>query len=59
MLPCVLEDVPELYLKEYEKTLYLSINHNAKPRTACSHQRENDEDITSSDTTILVTLIQR
>jgi hypothetical protein len=55
LLPCVLEDVPELYLKEHGKTLYHSTNHNAKLRTVCSQQRENDEDITSSDMTILVT----
>jgi hypothetical protein len=55
LLPCVLEDVPELYLKEHEKTLYRSTNHNAKPGTVCNQQRENDDDITSSDITILVT----
>jgi hypothetical protein len=55
LLPCVLEDVLELYLKEHEKTLYRSTNHNAKPRTVCSQQRENDEDITILDMTILVT----
>jgi hypothetical protein len=47
LLPCVLEDVPKLYLKEHEKTLYRSTNHNAKPRTVRNQQRENDEDITS------------
>jgi predicted nucleotidyltransferase len=52
---CILEDVLELYLKEHKKSLYHSTNHNAKSRTVCSQQRENDEDITSSDMTILVT----
>jgi hypothetical protein len=54
LLQFVLEDVPELYLKEHEKILYRSTNHNAKPRTVCSQQRENDEDITSPYTTLLV-----
>jgi hypothetical protein len=54
LLPCVLEDIPELYLKEQEKTLYRNTSHNAKLRTVCSQQRENDEDATNSDTTILV-----
>jgi hypothetical protein len=53
--PCVLEGVLELYLKEHEKTLHRNTNRNAKQRTVCSQQRENDEDITSSDMTILVT----
>jgi hypothetical protein len=55
LLPFVLEDVPELYLKEHEKALYRSTNHNAKPRMVCSHQRGGDVEITSSDTTLLVT----
>jgi hypothetical protein len=36
LLPCVLEDVLELYLKEHEKTLYHSTTCNAKPRMVCS-----------------------
>jgi hypothetical protein len=55
LLSCVLEDVPELYLKEHEKTLYCITKHNAKPKTVCNQQKENDEDITSLDMTILVT----
>jgi hypothetical protein len=48
LLPCILEDVPELYLKEHEKILYHITNRNAKPRTVCIQQREN--------MTILVTI---
>jgi hypothetical protein len=43
-----------LYLKELEKTPLLNNTHNAKTRTVCSQEGENDDDITSTDTTILV-----
>jgi hypothetical protein len=54
LLPCSLLGVSGLYLKELEKTLLLNNTRNAKPRTVCSQEGENDEDITSMDTTILV-----
>jgi hypothetical protein len=54
LLPCILLEVSGLYLKELEKTPLLNNTRNAKPRTVCSQEGENDEDITSMDTTILV-----
>jgi hypothetical protein len=46
--------VSGLYLKELEKTPLLNNTRNAKPRTVCSQEEENDEDIISMDMTILV-----
>jgi hypothetical protein len=43
-------------LKELEKTPLLNNTHNAKPRTVCSQEGENDEDITSMDMTLLLSL---
>jgi hypothetical protein len=54
LLPYILLEVSGLYLKELEKTPLLNNTHDAKPRTVCSQEGENDEDITSTDTTILV-----
>jgi hypothetical protein len=54
LLPCILLGVSGLYLKELEKTPLLNNTRNAKQRTICSQEGENDEDITSMDKTILV-----
>jgi hypothetical protein len=54
LLPCILLGVSRLYFKELEKTPLLNNTNNTKPRTVCSQEWENDEDITSMDTTILV-----
>jgi hypothetical protein len=43
LLPCILLGVSGLYLKELEKTPLLNNTHNAKPRTVCSQEGENDE----------------
>jgi hypothetical protein len=37
----------------------MNINHNAKPRTVCCQEGENDENITSSDMTILMALVTK
>ncbi|TVU13612.1 hypothetical protein EJB05_40328, partial [Eragrostis curvula] len=50
LLPCALVQVSKLYWKEL-LDLYLNINHDAKPRTVCSQEGENDEDMTRTDTT--------
>jgi hypothetical protein len=54
LLPCTLLGVSGLYFKEFEKNPLLNNTHNAKPRMVCSQEGENDDDITSMDTTILV-----
>jgi hypothetical protein len=45
--------------KELDKTLFSNINHDAKSRTVCSQEGENNEDIISSNTTILTVFEQK
>jgi hypothetical protein len=59
LFPYTLLEVSGLYLKDLDKTLVMNINHNAKPRTVCCQEGENDENITGSDMTILMALVTK
>jgi hypothetical protein len=52
LFPCTLVEVSGLFLEDHDKTLVMNINLDAKPRTVCSQERENDENITCSDMTM-------
>jgi hypothetical protein len=54
-----LVEVSGLYLKDLDKTLVMNINHNAKPRTGCCQEGENDENIIGSDMTMLMDLVTK
>jgi hypothetical protein len=54
LFPCTLVEVSGLYLKDLDKSLVMNINHDAKPRTVCCQEGENDENITRMDMTILM-----
>jgi hypothetical protein len=53
LFPCTLVEASGLFLEDQDKTLVMNINHEAKPRTVCCQQGENDENITRSDMTML------
>ena len=52
LFPCTLVEVSGLYLKDINKSLVINIKHDAKPRTVCCQEGENDENITCSDMTM-------
>ena len=54
LFPYSLVELSGLYITEHDKTVDLTINHYAKPRTVCCQEGENDENITGSDMTILM-----
>jgi hypothetical protein len=54
LFPCTLVEVSGLYLKDLDKSLVTNINHDAKPRTVCCEEGENDENITHTDMTMLM-----
>jgi hypothetical protein len=54
LFPCTLVEVSGLFLEDNDKTLVMNINLDAKLRTVCSQEGENDENITCSDMTMLM-----
>jgi hypothetical protein len=54
LFPCTLVEVPGLFLEDQDKTSVMNINHDAKPRTVCCQEGENDENITRSEMTMLM-----
>jgi hypothetical protein len=54
LFPCTLVEVSGLFLEDHDKTLVMNTNHDAKPRTGCCQQGENDENITCSDMSMLM-----
>jgi hypothetical protein len=52
LFPCTLVELSGLFLEDHDKTLVMNINHDAKPRTVCCQEGENDENITCSDMTM-------
>jgi hypothetical protein len=54
LFPCTLVEVLGLFLEDNDKTLVMNINLDAKPRTVCSQEGENDENITCSYMTMLM-----
>ena len=54
LFPCTLVEVSGLYLKDIDKSLVININHDAKPRTVCCQEGENDENITRTDMAMLM-----
>jgi hypothetical protein len=54
LFPCTLVEVSGLILEDHDKTLVMNINHDAKLRSVCCQEGENDENITCSDMTMLM-----
>jgi hypothetical protein len=52
LFPCTLVKVSGLFLEDHDKTLVMNINHDAKLRTVCCQEGENDENITCPDMTM-------
>jgi hypothetical protein len=42
LLQCALVDIPDLCSNRFEKALLLNSNNDAKPRTICSQEGENE-----------------